>query len=58
MSCLDSAAADLIASGHSPANVKAVGITNQRETSIVWDKFTGKPLHPAIGDLNYRPFMI
>ena len=26
-----------------------VGITNQRETTILWDKTTGKPLHPAIG---------
>lgn len=28
--------------------VKALGITNQRETVIVWDKHTGRPLHPAI----------
>ena len=28
--------------------VAAVGITNQRETTLVWDKNTGKPLHPAI----------
>jgi glycerol kinase len=26
----------------------AVGITNQRETVVVWDKKTGQPLHPAI----------
>ena len=32
-----------------PADIKAVGICNQRETSIVWDKYTGKPLHNAIG---------
>ncbi|WP_058302759.1 glycerol kinase GlpK [Gorillibacterium timonense] len=29
--------------------IAAIGITNQRETVIVWDKLTGKPLHPAIG---------
>ena len=29
-------------------NIKAVGITNQRETAIVWDKTTGKPVHNAI----------
>ena len=29
-------------------NLKAVGITNQRETTVVWDKQTGKPLHNAI----------
>jgi glycerol kinase len=26
----------------------AIGITNQRETVIVWDRATGKPIHPAI----------
>ena len=31
-----------------PANVKAIGITNQRETVIMWDKMTGKPVHNAI----------
>jgi len=30
------------------ANVAAVGITNQRETTIVWDKTTGKPVYNAI----------
>ncbi|MDJ1015479.1 MAG: glycerol kinase GlpK [Paracoccaceae bacterium] len=28
--------------------IAAVGITNQRETTLVWDKSTGKPLHNAI----------
>jgi glycerol kinase len=28
--------------------VRAIGITNQRETTIVWDRETGRPLHPAI----------
>ncbi|OXM87263.1 glycerol kinase GlpK [Paenibacillus rigui] len=28
--------------------IAAIGITNQRETAVVWDKHTGKPLHPAI----------
>lgn len=28
--------------------VAAVGITNQRETTLVWDKKSGKPFHPAI----------
>ena len=30
------------------ARVKAVGITNQRETTFVWDRDTGDPLHNAI----------
>lgn len=33
-----------------PADIKAVGITNQRETTIVWDKTTGQPLYNAIGE--------
>jgi glycerol kinase len=28
--------------------IAALGITNQRETTIVWDRATGKPIHPAI----------
>ena len=31
-----------------PALIKAIGICNQRETTIVWDKVTGKPLHNAL----------
>ncbi len=30
------------------SNVVGMGITNQRETTIVWDKVTGKPVYPAI----------
>lgn len=29
-------------------HIKAIGITNQRETTILWDKTTGKPVHNAI----------
>ena len=29
-------------------NIAAIGITNQRETTIVWDKATGKAVYPAI----------
>ena len=35
-------------SGIDPKEIAAIGITNQRETTIVWDKHTGKPIHPAI----------
>ncbi len=30
------------------ADVAAVGITNQRETTVVWNRSTGKPYHPAL----------
>lgn len=29
-------------------DIRAIGVTNQRETTVVWDKRTGKPLAPAI----------
>ena len=32
----------------SPAEVAAIGITNQRETTIVWEKSTGRPIYNAI----------
>jgi len=34
--------------GVSPDRIAAIGITNQRETVIVWDKTTGQPIHKAI----------
>ena len=34
--------------GVKAANIEAVGITNQRETTIVWDRETGQPVYPAI----------
>ena len=35
-------------SGLSAADIAAVGITNQRETTIVWEKETGRPVYNAI----------
>lgn len=34
--------------------IVTVGVTNQRETTVVWDAFTGEPLYNAIG--RYRFF--
>jgi glycerol kinase len=31
-----------------PRQIAAIGITNQRETTILWDKATGKPVHNAV----------
>ena len=31
-----------------PRDIAAVGITNQRETTIIWDRATGRPIHNAI----------
>jgi len=34
--------------GVAASDLAAVGITNQRETTVVWDRKTGEPIHPAI----------
>ena len=38
----------LARAGRQPADVLAVGITNQRETVVVWEQATGRPVHRAI----------
>ncbi|MDL2229152.1 glycerol kinase GlpK [Treponema sp. OttesenSCG-928-L16] len=35
-------------SGIKPSDIAAIGITNQRETTVVWEKETGKPIYNAI----------
>jgi glycerol kinase len=42
------AAAALADAGLSPGDLAAIGITNQRETTIVWERGTGEPVYPAI----------
>ena len=39
----------MVAEARTRGNVPiAIGITNQRETAIIWDRATGKPIHNAI----------
>ena len=38
----------LAESGADPSSIAAMGITNQRETVVVWDRATGRPIAPAI----------
>jgi glycerol kinase len=38
----------ILKAGLKPADIAAIGITNQRETTILWNKETGKPVHNAI----------
>lgn len=40
--------------GGSKDDIVAIGVTNQRESTIVWDKFTGEPLHNSIVWLDMR----
>ncbi|MDX2091608.1 MAG: glycerol kinase GlpK [Kofleriaceae bacterium] len=41
-------ALDAALKGIDASTIAAIGITNQRETSILWDRKTGKPVHNAI----------
>ena len=47
-SCEATVAELLAGAGISPSEVRAVGITNQRETTIVWERTTGRPVFNAI----------
>lgn len=37
--------------GYTVADIVTLGVTNQRETTVVWDRLTGEPLYNAIGEL-------
>ncbi|KAG5667516.1 hypothetical protein PVAND_015495 [Polypedilum vanderplanki] len=46
--CIEKAVEKLIALGGSASDIKAVGITNQRESTVVWDPETGEPFYNCI----------
>ena len=41
-------AREVVAQAGGPANIVGIGISNQRETSVIWDRSTGRPIHNAI----------
>ncbi len=45
---LDATRRTLAAANAKPADIAAIGITNQRETTVVWNRHTGQPVAPAI----------
>lgn len=46
--CIEEAVRNFEAQGHTRSSIQSIGITNQRETTIVWDHETGEPLYNAI----------
>ncbi|KAM0716597.1 hypothetical protein Q7P37_008042 [Cladosporium fusiforme] len=46
--CIEKATTTFIDLGHNVKDIRAIGLTNQRETALVWDAETGEALHPAI----------
>ena len=51
---MEVAAKALARAGANPADIAAVGIANQRETTVVWDRRTGTPVYNAIVWLDRR----
>jgi glycerol kinase len=47
-SVLATVRAAMVQAAVGPADVAAIGITNQRETALIWDRRSGKPIHNAI----------
>ncbi|KAG5437686.1 hypothetical protein PCANB_000723 [Pneumocystis canis] len=52
--CIEKAIEEFVKKGFSVRQIRAVGIANQRETIVVWNKITGKPLYNAIVWLDTR----
>ncbi|KAI8635674.1 glycerol kinase [Xylariaceae sp. FL1651] len=46
--CIEKATEQFLSKGYQKSQIKAIGITNQRETTVCWDKNTGEPLCDAI----------
>ncbi|KAI0553842.1 glycerol kinase [Xylaria curta] len=46
--CIEKATEQFVAQGYDISQIKAIGITNQRETTVCWDKITGEPLCQAV----------
>lgn len=45
---LETAREALQRAGLQAGDIRSIGITNQRETTLVWDRRSGRPIHPAI----------
>ncbi|KAJ1558842.1 hypothetical protein HK096_002255 [Nowakowskiella sp. JEL0078] len=52
--CIEMVEEDLLSKDLTVKDIIAVGITNQRETTVVWDRVTGEPLYNAIVWLDGR----
>lgn len=46
--CIEKATEKFIAQGHSADDIRSIGLTNQRETTILWDSTTGEALYNAV----------
>lgn len=49
MECIKEATKNLVFLDINPADIIALGLTNQRETTVLWHRTNGTPLYNAIG---------
>ncbi|XP_036596189.1 glycerol kinase-like [Trichosurus vulpecula] len=52
--CMETTCEKLVQLNIDISNIKAIGVSNQRETTVIWDKFTGVPLYNALVWLDLR----
>ncbi|CAF1105637.1 unnamed protein product [Rotaria sordida] len=52
--CIEKAIEQLHELGYKKSDIKVIGVTNQRETTILWDKYTGKVFYNALVWLDAR----
>lgn len=46
--CIEKAVEQFLEKGLDTSKIRAIGITNQRETTVLWDRVTGEPLYNAV----------
>ncbi|KAI1436214.1 glycerol kinase [Xylaria sp. CBS 124048] len=46
--CIEEATKKFVSKGYKTTQIKAIGLTTQRETTVCWDKYTGEPLCQAV----------
>ncbi|XP_025743156.1 glycerol kinase 2 [Callorhinus ursinus] len=52
--CIERTCQKLVELNIDISNIKAIGVSNQRETTVIWDKLTGEPLYNAVVWLDLR----
>lgn len=50
VACIEGAVQNLVILDINPDDLVAISVANQRETTLLWNKTTGKPLYNAIGE--------
>lgn len=58
LQCIDQCVQNLKKLELNPSDIVALGVTNQRETTVAWDRSTGQPLHNAIGSHILKTYCI